>query len=265
MTLGVKVTGGLSVNNIGLFVETGGVSIDASGMRVTGGVSVLDTGLVVVAGGASILGTSGLFVSGGGVSMERLRIVDGGMLVSNGLTISSSGLYVTGGLTSYGNIHHCGTITSIPSSDRRLKTNLAPIVGALHKVSRLNGVYFNWITNEPSGLSYDRDRHIGLIAQEVQAVIPEAVSPVEEGKYLGVDYVSMIPVVIEAIRELDELWKEGKVTMSERTQLRTGLLAELTLVFNNLTSRLDALDQSLVDFKAKAALLSSRLDELQYW
>jgi len=126
-------------------------------------------------------------------------------------------------------------------------------------------VYFNWITNEPNGLSYDQDRHIGLIAQEVQEVIPEAVSPVENGKYLGVDYVSMIPVMIEAIRELDELWKEGKITMSERTQLRTGLLTEITLVFNNLTSRLDALDESLVTFKSKAALLNSRLDELQYW
>jgi len=264
MTLGVKVTGGLSVNDVGLVVRADGVSIVASGMRVTGGVSVLDTGLAVAAGGATIAGTSGLFVSEGGVSMERLGIAGGGMLVADGLIISSSGLYVTGGLTSYGNIHYSGGISYL-TSDRRLKTNLDPIVGALHKVSRLNGVYFNWITNEPSGLSYDRDRHIGLIAQEVQAVIPEAVSPVEEGKYLGVDYVSMIPVVIEAIRELDELWKEGKVTMSERTQLRTGLLAELTLVFNNLTSRLDALDQSLVDFKAKAALLSSRLDELQYW
>jgi len=288
---GASIKGQLSMIDSGIYVALGGISVASTGLSVTGGVTVQDTGLKVVAGGVSItagglkvaggltisdtgllLPTNGLTVSSGGVIAANgltitaggLRVTTTGAIVAGGVSVSSGGVFVTGGMTVYGDIKVSTTISTIPS-DRRLKTNLAPIVGALHKVSRLNGVYFNWITNEPSGLSYDRDRHIGLIAQEVQAVIPEAVSPVEEGKYLGVDYVSMIPVVIEAIRELDELWKEGKVTMSERTQLRTGLLAELTLVFNNLTSRLDALDQSLVDFKAKAALLSSRLDQLQYW
>jgi hypothetical protein len=264
MTLGVKVTGGLSVNDVGLVVRADGVSIVASGMRVTGGVSVLDTGLAVAAGGATIAGTSGLFVSEGGVSMERLGIAGGGMLVADGLIISSSGLYVAGGLTSYGNIHYSGGISYL-TSDRRLKTNLTPIVGALHKVSRLNGVYFNWITNEPSGLSYDRDRHIGLIAQEVQAVIPEAVSPVEEGKYLGVDYVSMIPVVIEAIRELDELWKEGKIDVVDKDNHMLVLFNQLNELAEKLSLSVESFEVQMSKANAQVDQMLHRLDEIQYW
>ena len=81
-----------------------------------------------------------------------------------------------------------GDITAF--SDMRLKTNVRTIDGALDKVSLLRGVYF------------DRDgkAKIGVIAQEVEEVLPEVVS--NEGEYKSVAYGNMTAVLIEAIKEL---------------------------------------------------------------
>jgi hypothetical protein len=87
-----------------------------------------------------------------------------------------------------------GTLTATNvagSSDERLKTNIANITGALDKVSKLNGVTFNW---RESGA-----KATGLIAQNVQAVIPEAVV---EGEFLAVSYGNLVGLLVEAIKEL---------------------------------------------------------------
>jgi hypothetical protein len=85
-------------------------------------------------------------------------------------------------------------------SDRRLKSNIQTIDGALDKVMALRGVSF--------------DKHgqqdIGVIAQEVQAVIPEVVhEDTGDEKYLHVAYGNMVGLLIEAIKEqqkqIDEL------------------------------------------------------------
>lgn len=100
-----------------------------------------------------------------------------------------------------------GTINTITSSDRRLKTNLMPIQNALKKVSKLNGVYFHWIQDEMHGMTFDQNRHVGIIAQELERVLPEVVH--KNGEYLAVDYEAIIPLLIEAIHELDEMVVDG--------------------------------------------------------
>lgn len=78
-------------------------------------------------------------------------------------------------------------------SDIRLKTDLTKIAGALKKVQALNGyTYKRTDTGE---------RHTGVVAQEVQAVLPEAVSKQADG-YLSVAYGNMVGLLIEAIKEL---------------------------------------------------------------
>jgi len=88
-----------------------------------------------------------------------------------------------GGITSTGNI------TTI--SDSRLKTNVHTIKDALNKVSKLRGVTFD----------KDNKANIGVIAQEIQSVFPEAVSTDDKG-YLSVSYGNLVGVLIEAIKEL---------------------------------------------------------------
>lgn len=84
----------------------------------------------------------------------------------------------------------------IGMSDKRLKRNVEPIVEALDKVKRLNGVNFIW--------RKDGKKSLGLIAQEVQEVVPEAVTFNKDNKSYGVKYGNMVGLLIEAIKELND-------------------------------------------------------------
>merc|ERR1711988_1148769 len=93
----------------------------------------------------------------------------------------------------------------IDASDRRLKRNLSGIKDSLDKVLRLKGLYFNWIEDDVSGIrTGDKSRrHLGLIAQDVKEVVPEAVSEIgKDNKYLGVNYNALIGLLVEAMKEM---------------------------------------------------------------
>ncbi|WP_052068515.1 tail fiber domain-containing protein [Thalassobacter stenotrophicus] len=88
-----------------------------------------------------------------------------------------------------------GTVTApnfVSSSDARLKTNITPISDALQKVQALTGVTYNMIEGG--------SREIGLIAQDVQAVAPEAV--VEAEGVLRLAYGNLVGLLVEAIKDL---------------------------------------------------------------
>ncbi|MBI5218677.1 MAG: tail fiber domain-containing protein [Bacteroidia bacterium] len=87
-------------------------------------------------------------------------------------------------------------------SDAALKTNVAPFTGALSKVEQLNGIYFNWDTLQYPNLDFESGRQIGLIAQDVQPVIPEVVK-VDKLGYRYINYNRFVPVLIEAVKELN--------------------------------------------------------------
>lgn len=91
-----------------------------------------------------------------------------------------------------GDIYASGDI--IAFSDSRLKSEIETINSALDKVSNLRGVYY---TNQNNN-----KRSMGVIAQEVQQIVPEVIAT--EGKYLGVAYSNLIGILIEAIKELKE-------------------------------------------------------------
>jgi len=87
-------------------------------------------------------------------------------------------------------------------SDNRLKTRLGLIEDALAKVNTLSGFYYE--ANEVAqALGYTVKKEVGVSAQEVQAVLPEIVVPAPiDDKYLTVHYEKMVPLLIEAIKEL---------------------------------------------------------------
>ena len=89
-----------------------------------------------------------------------------------------------------GSIHYTGNLADV--SDRRLKENLIPILDPLAKISQLNGFTYNLIG--------EVERSAGVIAQDVQKVLPEAVSAVDDG-YLGVDYTQLVPLLIEGMKQ----------------------------------------------------------------
>ena len=81
----------------------------------------------------------------------------------------------------------------LSNSDERLKENIYPIDNAVSRVGQIEGVYFDW-------KGKDEPRQVGVIAQQVEKVLPEVVS-VDKNSYLSVDYSKIVPLLIEAINE----------------------------------------------------------------
>ncbi len=98
-----------------------------------------------------------------------------------------------------GNICYTGTIGAC--SDARLKKDLTPLTNALDAVGRLSGVTYSWRFEDFPERQFSAERQVGVTAQEVQAVLPEAVISDSDG-YLSVDYSRLTPLLIEAIKEL---------------------------------------------------------------
>ena len=88
-------------------------------------------------------------------------------------------------------------------SDERLKTRLGLIDNALAKLKSLEGFYYE--ANETAqALGYEVKKEVGVSAQQVQAVMPEVVAPAPiDEKYLTVRYERLVPLLIEAIKELE--------------------------------------------------------------
>jgi len=131
----------------------------------------------------------------GGIRRISLNSDTGG-LINGSYSVSVGGtLYCTQNIYAY--------------SDRRKKTNIATIDNALGKVLQLRGVYYNRIDPEPEDIGR---RDIGVIAQEVLEVLPEAVKHSEHTDEYSVNYGNMAGIFIEAIKdlkkELDELKAE---------------------------------------------------------
>ncbi|MFY0689231.1 MAG: tail fiber domain-containing protein [Cyclobacteriaceae bacterium] len=100
------------------------------------------------------------------------------------------------------NLNYTGALNNV--SDRRFKKSITNIPSALNKTLALNGVtyYWNKKAEEVKGITETRQR-VGVIAQEVEAVMPQLVKTGADG-YKSVDYVSMTALLIEAVKELNE-------------------------------------------------------------
>jgi Chaperone of endosialidase/Head domain of trimeric autotransporter adhesin len=94
------------------------------------------------------------------------------------------------------------------ASDERFKKNIQPITRALEKLVQLNGVEYEMNDVQFSKKNFTSGKQIGLIAQNVEKVIPEAVQ--EADGYKGVDYAKLVPLLIESIKELKKEIEELK-------------------------------------------------------
>jgi len=97
-----------------------------------------------------------------------------------------------------GNVLCYGDVIAYYSSDRRLKTDIEIIKDPLKKIDALSGVTFNWNSNSDKPLD---TREAGVIAQDVEAVLPEVVTTRKDGMK-AVQYDKIIPLLIEGIKEL---------------------------------------------------------------
>ena len=100
--------------------------------------------------------------------------------------------------TTVGLIRASNDIIAYASSDERLKENVVTISGSLDILKQINGYYFDWVPME--GIHENEGRDIGVIAQEIEAVLPEIVTTRDNG-YKAVKYEKMIALLIECVKE----------------------------------------------------------------
>lgn len=120
----------------------------------------------------------------------------------NGPPKTNSSLYVKAGANTYAlyveGATWCTTLWS--ASDVRFKKNIQTIENPLTKVMQLRGVTFEYRTDQFKSKNFESGKQIGVIAQEVEKVLPELVNQGPDG-YKGVDYAKFSAILIEAIKE----------------------------------------------------------------
>ena len=129
-------------------------------------------------------------------------------------SIQHSGSYGLGvaASTTLGRFEASNDIVAFSTSDKRLKENVTPIEDALNKVSQIQGVKFDWkpLSDEEKRSIHGNEGHdVGVIAQEVEKILPEVVQERDNG-YKAVKYEKIIPLLVEAIKELQAEVQELK-------------------------------------------------------
>ena len=128
---------------------------------------------------------------------------------------------ISGGyaLSVFGSIWANGTTYA---SDERFKQNITAIKSPLQKLLQLNGVEYEMKGDEFSKNHFLPGRQMGLLAQNVETIVPEAVH--EKDGYKGVDYARLVPLLIESIKEQNKKIEEQQKQIDEQRKMIEELL-----------------------------------------
>ncbi len=212
------VIGGLSVNGTPIGADTTGsnvitgnsvfISAGSTGLSMSNTVNSNAPAIQFITNGSSVLDVDGIGrvrYQGDGTSSNVNRFwvsssifhADRAAIGFNGTSNLSTCFDVWGGDAYFNssiyvkNDVHCQNVYQV--SDKRWKTNIEPIVGALSTLCELKGVHYEFgAFKEPS---------VGFIAQEVYEVFPSAVNTRNPSLW-SVDYSKIIPLLVEAVKEL---------------------------------------------------------------
>ena len=145
----------------------------------------------------SIIGGGGQYYSTGNYTHKLFSVSGSGDVTTLGKITTGGNLDVTGTITA------TSDITAYYSSDRRLKDNITKITNPIQKVQAIGGYEFDW-----NSLSEKEGHDVGVIAQEIESVLPELVVNRDNG-YKAVRYEKIVALLIEAIKDqqlqIDEL------------------------------------------------------------
>ncbi|MCF8278032.1 MAG: tail fiber domain-containing protein [Flavobacteriales bacterium] len=133
-------------------------------------------------------------------------------------------------------------------SDARYKKNIEKLNGALSKVMRIEGVTYNWRQDEFPERAFGPRTEIGFIAQELEKIYPELVNTNTDG-YKSVQYSHMVPVLLEAMKEQQQLIETLMANVStlnsdlkasnERTNEANGKILYLTAKLESIAEKFD--------------------------
>ena len=149
--------------------------------------------------------TKKLFFDGGGNTYiyedtaDRLRFFTGGAEFMRFTEDTSDQIDLYHNTFVTGDMSATGDVVAYYSSDKRLKDNIVRIENPLEKVGKIGGYTFDWNDKQETYTGKD----VGVIAQEIQEVLPELVTERDNG-YLAVKYEKIVPLLIESIKELKQ-------------------------------------------------------------
>lgn len=196
---------GLAISNTTgtLAIDRGGTGIataPANGQILIGNSSTYSLGTISGGTGVTVSSTAGA------ISVAIGQAVGTGAAVTFSQVTANTGIGCGTAAPTGGAIWATGDIIAFYSSDSRYKENVSNIESALESLGRIRGVRFDWtqkyIDDRGGEDGYFIRKHdIGVIAQEIEAVIPEAVGTRESG-YKAVRYEKIVPLLIEAVKEL---------------------------------------------------------------
>lgn len=191
--------------NVGIGNSSPGYKLDVNGeLRINGGMHNT-TGNYWFLNGAD--GAANGAIGGLSISPDYNygAPVNGLYVYGNvGIGIIDPGIYK---LNVAGDIHSSGTISASEQSlfsDIRLKTNIDTISNALQKVESLRGVTYNWNIDKFPERNFLEGKQIGLIAQDVEKVLPELVHTDTDG-YKSLSYDKLTAVLIEAVKQQQKI------------------------------------------------------------
>lgn len=166
-------------------------------------------------------------------SGPRLVILTGGK-VGIGTTSPTQLLDVDANIAVQGSTVH--------TSDVRLKKDITTIPDSLAKVMQLRGVSFRWIDQQKDA---EMGPQYGVIAQEVEAVFPNAVITDDKG-YKSVAYSKLVAPMIEAIKEQQGMIKSQQQTIEQQKKDIAALKTLLTQTVQQMTQRMEKVEASII-------------------
>lgn len=194
---GITITNGagsITVANGGVTSAVAGTGISVSG--ATGAVTITNSGVTSITGTANQITAS---ASTGGVTLSTPQSIG----TTSSVQFGSLGVGTAASGTS-GEIRATNNVTAY-YSDARLKTKIGDITDPLGKVRQIETMVYH--ANETAvALGYDASIvEVGVSAQSVQAVQPEAVAPAPvDAQYLTVRYERLVPLLLESIKALED-------------------------------------------------------------
>jgi hypothetical protein len=175
-------TGNVEING-NLIVQGSATELQVSELRV-------EDKLITIASGSA----NSLAANGAGIEIDRGS--DSNITLtwnhSDSRLQTNDDFYVSGTLSA------TGDIVAYASSDERLKDNISPIKNPIEKINQISGNSFNWNENKQD---IYKGKDYGVIAQEIESVLPELVVEREDG-YKAVKYDKLVSLLIEGIKEL---------------------------------------------------------------
>jgi len=228
-----------AANNVGITADgTLIVDVRATGVNITGGINVsgtitgdtsltLDSTTLTTAELGVLDGvTAGDAAGGKALVLDSNKDLNDTNEVIRALRIDTFGVGVGPSMVS-GQILASNDITAF-SSDKRLKTNIVPIQDPLSKLSTISGYTYRWNIDKCNQVGFKPVDipEVGVLAQEINEVLPEAIKPapfdrdkdgnsVSGDNYLTVQYEKIVPLLIECIKAQQTQIDELKVCLSK--------------------------------------------------